>query len=213
MGPASSTASAHQSAPGFFLLAWGLFATVIGWGLLTNFRGFADRFASGTYASSAGLRRIPPWKWLPRGTDEQELSSRAKRSRVIAIPFAILGPIVTIDGVVQMARGHISVPRGPVLPLPFALAFIGMGVLAVAQYWRRGGLFRIAARQGGAMLRAAAIVASLGAVSFGVFTALGFSTLGIAGWLVGGLAGVPIVLSRRSQPPAESASEATRPEG
>jgi hypothetical protein len=199
MGPASSTASAHQAAPGFFLLAWGLFATVIGWGLVTNFRGFADRFTYRAYASSSWMRRIPPWKWMHRPTDEEELASRAKLSRLIAIPFAILGPIVTVAGVVQMARGHIAVPRGPVLPLPFALVFTGVGVLAVVPYWRRGGLFRLAARQGGWM-RGAAIVASLGAVSFGVFIALGLTTLAIAGWLAGGLASVPLMMSRKSLP-------------
>lgn len=49
-------------------------------------------------------------------------------------------------------------------------------------------------------MRGAAIVASLGAISFGVFTALGLTTLGIAGWLVGGLAGVYLMISRRSAP-------------
>jgi hypothetical protein len=210
MGPTYSTTSAQQSAPGFFLLAWGIFATVIGWGLATNFRGFTDRFTHSAYVSSSWMRRIPPWKWMHRGTDAQELASRVKLSRLIAIPFAILGPIVTVAGVVQMARGHIAVPRGPVLPLPFALAFIGVGVLAVVQYWRRGGLFRLAARQS-AWMRAAAIVASLGAVSFGVFTALGFTTLGVAGWLAGGLASVPLVISRKSTPVPPHTSAPAQP--
>jgi hypothetical protein len=207
MGPVSSTASA-QSAPGFLLLVWGIFATVIGWGMITNFRGFADRSARSAYASSLWIRRIPPWKWMHRGTDEQELASHAKFNRLIAIPFAILGPIMTIAGVVQIARGHIAVPRGPELPLPFALAFIGVGVLAVAQHWRRGGLFRRAARQGGWMLTAA-IVASLGAVSFGVFTALGLTTLGIAGWLAAGLASVFLSMSRKhAQAPSHASPSA-----
>jgi hypothetical protein len=210
MGPASSTASAHQSAPGFFLLAWGIFATLIGWGLATNFRGFSDRFTQSAYASSSRMRRVPPWKWIQHGTDAEELASRAKLSRLIGIPFAILGPIVTVAGVVQMARGHIAVPRGPVLPLPYALALIGAGVLALVQYWRRGGLFRLAARQSGWM-RAAAIVASLGTVSFGVFVALGFTTLGIVGLLAGGLASVPLVVPRKSTPVPPHASAPAQP--
>lgn len=210
MGPASSTASAHQSAPGFFLLAWGLFATVVGWGLVTNFHGFADRFAYSAYASSSWMRRVPPWKWMHRRTDAEELASRTRLSRVIAVPFALLGPIMTVAGVVQLARGHIAMPRGPVLPLPFALAFIGMGVLAVVQHCRRGGLFRLAARQGWWM-RVAAIVASLGAVSFGVFTALGLTTLGIAGWLASGLASVPLIMLRKSAPVPSHASAPTQP--
>lgn len=96
-------------------------------------------------------------------------------------------------------RGHVTVPRGPALPLPLALAFVGFALLAISQYWRRGGFFRLAARRSGWM-RGAAIVASLGAVSFGVFTALGFTTLGIAGWLVGGLSSALLLISRKAAP-------------
>jgi hypothetical protein len=199
MGSASSATSAQQAAPGFFLLAWGLFASVIGLGLVTNFRGFADMFTRSAYASSSWMRRVPPWKWMRRKSDEEELADRVKLARLIAIPFAFLGPIVTVVGVVQMLRGHVAVPRGPALPLPFALAFVGFALIAMFQYWRRGGFFRLAARRGGWM-RGAAIVASLGAVAFGVFTALGQTTLGVAGWLVGGLASVPLVMSRGSVP-------------
>jgi hypothetical protein len=170
--------SSHQSGPGgLFLLAWGLFASVIGMGLVTNYRGFADKFAQSAYASSSGLRRLPPWKRTPERPDE--LPRRAKMARLIAIPFAVLGPITTIAGVVQILHGHIAIPRGPVLPLPFALAFIGVAAVAIGQYWRRGGFLRVAAQQGGWM-RVAAIIASAGGVSFGVFTAVGQTTLGIA---------------------------------
>ena len=199
IGLAAAPVSSNQAAPGLFLLAWGLFASVIGLGLVTNYRGFADKFTQSAYASSSWMRRVPPWKWMRRGPEEEELASRAKMNRLIGIPFAVLGPIVTVVAVGQILRGHIGVPRGPVLPLPFALAFIGVAVLAMVQYWRRGGFFWLAARQGGWM-RAAAIVATLGAVSFGVFTALGLTTLGVAGWLVGGLASVYLMMSRRSAP-------------
>lgn len=55
---------------------------------------------------------------------------------------------------------------------------------------------RAAARQGG-WLRGAAIVASVGMVSFGVFVSFGQTTLGIAGWLVGGLSGVLLMMARK----------------
>lgn len=197
---ALSALSSHQSAPGgFFLLAWGLFASVIGLGLVTNYRGFADKFSQNAYASSSGLRRLPPWKWTPERPDE--LARRATMARLIAIPFAVLGPIITIAGVVQILHGHIAIPRGPVLPLPFALAFIGIAAVAIGQYWRRGGFFRVAAQQG-RWMRVAAILASVGGVSFGVFTAVGQTTLGIAGWLVGGLASVPLLMFRKSASPS-----------
>lgn len=69
----------------------------------------------------------------------------------------------------------------------------------MVQYWRRGGFLRRAAEQGG-WPRGAAIVVSLGAVSFGVFAAMGLITLGTAGWLVGGLAGVILIMTSKANP-------------
>jgi hypothetical protein len=197
MGPASSSASAGQSAPGFFLLAWGLFAAVLGLGMVTDFRGFANAFVRSAHASSSWLRRVPPWKWMPREPVAEDLAGRVKRARLIAIPFAVLGPIVTVAGVVQILRGHAGMSRGPALPLPLALGYIGISLFGMAQYWRRAGFFRLAARQGGWM-RGAAIVATVGMVSFGGFASLGQTTLGIAGWLVGGLASISLMMSRKS---------------
>jgi hypothetical protein len=54
---AASSASASQPPPGLFLLAWGLFATVVGLGAVTNYRGFAEKFAQQAYSS----RRL--WRW------------------------------------------------------------------------------------------------------------------------------------------------------
>lgn len=172
---------------------------MVGLGLVTNYRGFADTFARHAYVPSLGLRRRPPWKWKPERPDE--LARQAKRVRLMAIPFAVVGPIVTIVGVLQIVRGHIAIPNGPVLPLPFSLAFIGIAAVAIGQYWRRGGFFRVAAEQG-RWMRVAAIAASAGGVSFGLFTAVGQMTLGVAGWLVGGLASVSLLMSRKPADPS-----------
>jgi hypothetical protein len=59
---AASPAHASQS-PGLFMLVWGLTASAFGLATATNFRGFADNFARRAEASSAGLRKLPPWKW------------------------------------------------------------------------------------------------------------------------------------------------------
>jgi hypothetical protein len=190
---AASSASASQSAPGgLFLLAWGLFATVVGLGAVTNYRGFAEKFAQYASASSRG-----PSRWQRNGQLPPDTAGRIKMFRLIAVPFAIVGPIVTIVGLIQTLHGHVSVPRGPRLPLPMALAFVAVAAVAVGQHWRRNGFFRAGARQGGWMC-AAAIVASIGAFSFGVFTSFGMTTIGIVGWLVGGVASVPLLLSRKS---------------
>lgn len=202
---AAATSATNQAVPGFFLLAWGLLASPIGWAFATDYHGVVEKFTQRSYASTAWLRRIPPWRWLP-DYDEQDLADRAKVTRLLGIPFAVIGPIVTVGGVVEILRGHIAVPRGPALPLPVALAFIGVAVVAVVGYWRPRGFFRLAARQGG-WPRAAAVITSVGAVSFGVFNALGYLTLGIAGWLVGGLAGFSLLLS------GASAADGPRPTG
>ncbi len=188
---AVSSASASQPAPGLFLLAWGLFATVVGLGAVTNYRGFAEQFAQQAHSSG----RL--WRWQRNEQLPRDMSSRTKMLRLIAVPFAIVGPIVTIVGLVQILHGHASVPRGPRLPLPMALAFVAVAAVAVGQQWRPNGLFLAGARQGRWMC-AAAIIASIGALSFGVFTAVGQTTIGIVGWLVGGLASVPLLLSRKS---------------
>lgn len=173
-------------------MAWGLFATVVGLGAVTNYRGFAEKFAQQAYASRRGLSR-----WQRNGQLSPDMAGRTKMLRLIAVPFAIVGPIVTIVGLIQVLHGHVSVPRGPRLPLPMALAFVAVAAVAVGQQWRRNGFFLVGARQGGWM-RAAAIIASIGAFSFGVFTSFGQTTIGIVGWLVGGLASVPLLLSRKS---------------
>ena len=194
---AVANTSDDQSGPGFFLLAWGLIASVVGIGLTTNYRGFAEQFTRHTQDSTTWMRRLPPWKWIRERPNE--FARRTVMARFLGIPFAVLGPLTTAAGVVQIVRGHVALPRGPALPLPIALTFIAFAVVVMGQYWRRGGFFRQAARQSGWM-RAAAIAASVGALSFGVFTAVGQTTLGIAGWLVGGLASVPLIMARKSAP-------------
>jgi hypothetical protein len=189
-----STVSSQESAPGLFLLAWGLFASVVGLGLVTNYRGFARNFARNTRPG-----RLSPRIRIREQPDEP--ARRLKRVRLIGIPFAVAGPIVTIVGLVQIVHGHISVPRGPTLPLPFGIAFAAVALVAIGQYWRGGQLYRVAARQGG-WRRVAALLASAGAVSFGVFMAAGQTTLGIAGWLIGGLATAPLLMGRKPAPPS-----------
>jgi hypothetical protein len=72
--------------------AWGLGASAFGLLIVTNFRGFADNFARRAEASSAGLRKRPPWKWqlppdpaektrrmrLPPGRPARRLAARGR---------------------------------------------------------------------------------------------------------------------------------------
>lgn len=190
---AAPAAHASQPSAGLFMLAWGLFASAIGLSLVTNFRGFADNFTKNAHASSAGLRKFPPWKWQRRSED---LVGRTRMVRLIAIPFAVLGPIMTVAGIIAICHGHISMPNEPALPIPFRCLVIVLALLSVGQYWLPRGFFRAAARQG-RWRRAVVMLASVGAIVFGVSVASGFITIGVVAWLLSGLPLMPLLMERR----------------
>jgi hypothetical protein len=132
---AASATHASQS-PGLFMLAWGLFASAAGVLIVTNFRGFADNFARRAADSSVGLRKLPSRKWQ-RPPDPAE---QVKLARLVAIPFAIIGPIVTVAGIISISHGAIGGSGPGALPDPFRYLFIAFAVAAVGWSWlsRRG---------------------------------------------------------------------------
>jgi hypothetical protein len=89
---------------GLFMLAWGVFASALGLGLVTDFRGCAGNLARRAGASEAGLgpvaRKVPPWKWMT----PPDPGETAKMVRLIAIPFAIIGPIITVAGIISVTH-------------------------------------------------------------------------------------------------------------
>jgi len=115
---AASAAHTSQGPGGLFLLAWGLGASALGLGLVTNFRGFADNFSREAHASSAGLQKLPPWK----RQRPQNPAERTKLVRLIAIPFAILGPILT--GLISISHKDIGGSGPGASPSPFRYLFI-----------------------------------------------------------------------------------------
>ena len=172
------------------MLAWGLIASVFGLALVTNFRGFADNFARRAEASSAGLRKLPPWK----SQQPQDPGEQIKLVRRLAIPFAIIGPIVTVAGLVSISHGRITDAGPGALPGVFRYLFIAFTAAAVGWSWlSRRGLFRPAARHGGWRL-AIAVLSSLGGLIFGIGIAMGQMTIAIAAWVLGGLAGLVLVM-------------------
>ena len=128
------------------MLGWGLFASAFGLAMVTNFRGFAETFARRAAASSAGLRKRPPWM-SRQPPDERD---QVRLVRLIAIPFAIVGPIVTVIGIISVSHGRIAVSGWGAPPLPFRITFIAFAAAAVGWSWlSRDGFFRPAARRGG----------------------------------------------------------------
>ena len=188
---AQAAAATHASpSPGLFMLAWGLAASAGGLLLVTNFRGFADNFVRRAEESSAGLRKLPPWKQQR----PQDPAGQVKLARLIAIPFAIIGPIVTVAGIVSVSHSGIGGSGPGTLPDPLRYLFIAFAVAAVGWSWRsRHGLFRPAARRGGWRL-AAALLASLGGLIFGIGIAMGQMTIAIAAWVICGLPTLILVM-------------------
>lgn len=197
---AASAAHASQGPGGLFLLAWGLGASALGLGLVTNFRGFADNFSRQADASSAGRRKLPPWKrqW------PQTPAERIKLVRLIAIPFAILGPILTVVGLISISHKDINGSEPGPSPSPFRYLFIVFAVASVAWSWLSPhGMFRPKARHSGWRL-AVALLTSLGVLIFGVGIATGQSTIAFIALIVGG---VPSVLLLMNGKPTRSGPE------
>ena len=183
MIPQAASAAHGSQSPGLFMLAWGLAASALGLAMVTNFRGFADNFARRAAASSAGLRNLPPWKWQR----PQDPGGQTRLLRLIAIPFAIIGPIVIVAGIISVGEGGMTGSRVGPVPSPFRYIFIAFAVVSVGWSWvSHGGLFRPAARRGGWRL-AAALLSSLGGLVFGISIAIGQLTIGIVALVIGGL--------------------------
>jgi hypothetical protein len=184
---------ANQS-PGLFMLAWGLFASAFGLALVTNFRGFAGNFARRARASEAGLepvvRKLPPWRWMT----PPDPGETVKMVRLIAIPFAITGPIITVAGIISVTHGGIAGSGPGALPGPFRFLLIGFAGAAVGWSWlSRRGMFRPVVRRGGWRL-ASALISSAGGLLFGIGIATGQMTIAIAAWVIGGLSTVVLMV-------------------
>jgi len=200
-----AAAATHSAPPpGLFLLVWGLGASAVGLLTVTNYRGFADKSARRMARSAAGRRNSRTARWLqpPPGDWQppQDPASGTRRVRLIAIPFAIIGPIVTVVGLVSISH-HGMGGSGPGGGLgPFGYLFIGFAVVTVGWQWRSPrGLFRPAGRRGGWRL-ALAVVASAGTLVFGVGLAQGQLTIAIAALA---FVGVPSVLLMLGDTPHE----------
>jgi hypothetical protein len=203
-----AAAATHSTAPpGLFLLAWGLLASAAGLLTITNFRGFADNYARRVAQSAAGRRRPrprprngqqPPLGDWQRPLDPPEQTSRV---RLIGIPFAVIGPIVTVIGLVSIRHEGIR-GFGPGARLGgFGYLFIAFAAVIVGVHWRSPrGAFHSAGRRGGWRLPIA-VVASVGLLIFGVGIAVGQLTIAIAALAIGGLISLLLMLGDKPTGP------------
>jgi hypothetical protein len=201
-----AAAATHATAPpGLFLLAWGLLASAAGLLTVTNFRGFADNYARRVARSAAERRRPRPrnGRLFPLGDWQRPLNPAepTNRVRLIGIPFAVIGPIVTVIGLVSIRHEGIS-GFGPGAPLGgFGYLFIVFAVVIVGWHWRSPrGAFHSAGRRGGWRL-AIAVVASVGMLIFGVGIAVGQLTIAIAALAIGGLTSLLLMLGDKPAGP------------
>lgn len=177
------------------MLAWGLFASAFGLLLATNFRGFTGNFVRKAEESSAGLRKLQLWK------PQRSPAEQVKLARLLAIPFAIIGPVVTVAGFISISHAGIGGSGPGALPDPVRYVFIALAAAAVGWSWlSRRGLFRPAARRGGWRL-AVAVLSSLGGLIFGVGIATGQLAIAIAAWAIGGLTSLILVLDDKPPVP------------
>ena len=72
------------------LISGAVFA-LIGAVLVTDFKGARSAHARASIRSAQSLRRIPPWRWLPLRTAEQELRFASRIERIIGATFLVAG--------------------------------------------------------------------------------------------------------------------------
>jgi hypothetical protein len=206
----ATAASARQGAPVGFIIVWGLFATIMGWLLVTNYRGFLDRLLADMGSSNERMRRILPWQSPSTQSTEQQ-DRRRLMSRIVGGIFAIAGPVALIVGVVKLLGRPFHVH-----PLRFQLNVTGFGLFGAAfmlavligmwvvgspdnnlwmRGWRQGG----AARIGAALLFPAGLLMVIG-------FATGLSGVFIAGWAGAAGSAVIILLARAKRGESSSGS-------
>ena len=183
---------------GLFMLAWGVMASLGGLMAVTNFRGFADKQARISQMRNSRWSLFPP--------RDPDASFRRNRVLVTLVGgvFVVVGPIMTVAGIVTSIHGHFSIPETAAAPAPFRYFFIAVGAFVIAFAWtpHRGGYALTVARQS-RWRCAAAIIATAGAAGFVVGVAYGRMTIGIAAWLASGLLALALfVLQPRTHGPS-----------
>lgn len=174
-----------------FSLAWGTFATTLGWIVATDFRGAAHRFYAFSHTAA------------PFG-GSGPLVLGVGFFRLVAGVFALIGPIVLVTGLMDLWRGEAEALRLP--PVDGWFVAVEAVILTVALWsnWRRSGLLRRQWDVGNGPRRAAVAGVTGSVVAFAVLLALGAGTWMMAAWLLGGLCGIILLLSDPAGRPSDT---------
>lgn len=119
---------------GLFLLVSGLLATALGWRVVGRVRGFARRITRHYHGPqvSPRVRRLAPWRLIP-GVGEAVVvwNRRARLAKLLAVPLLVIGPLLTVLGVLELVheiRGYLvhGVPHLTPLAIGATLAAVGL---------------------------------------------------------------------------------------
>ena len=183
-----------------FSVAWGMFATALGWIVATDFRGAAHRFHTLSQAV------------MPFGGVGVSMVG-VGFFRLLAGVFALAGPIVLISGLMDLWRGKAGAGSLPAVPVWFVVVEAAIVCVAFRRTWRRSGALRREWDAGNGLRRAAAAGLSASAVAFVVMLGFGWETWMVASWLAGGLCGLALLLGDRpGMPPVTGPASAGSPD-
>jgi hypothetical protein len=186
-----TVAHSASTGGGVFLLCWGLFAAPLGGLLATDYGGFARWFEQGANASSAWLRGVPPWRWLP----ERQPASMVAFMRVIGGVFAVVGVATLVLGTLLTIRGQggfsVHTQRPPAID---ALIYLAIAVGWMFQLWRPRGVLRRAWACGGLP---SAVGLMLGLLLFAAAFDMGYPSLAALGFDIAGLSGISLFFVER----------------
>ncbi|SBT50015.1 hypothetical protein [Micromonospora auratinigra] len=69
----------------------GLAICLVGVALATNWRGVTEWHVRRSMAVAGGLRRVPPWRWLPAAAQDRRLARFVLLERVLGVAFTVAG--------------------------------------------------------------------------------------------------------------------------
>ncbi|MET8218118.1 hypothetical protein [Streptomyces hirsutus] len=174
-----------------FSVAWGVFATALGWIVATDFRGAAHRFHTLSQAA------------MPFGGVGVSVVS-VGFFRLVAGVFALAGPVVLVSGLVKVWRGEAG--SDSLSPIPAWFAVVEAAIVGVVLWrtWQRSGVLRREWDAGNGPRRAAVAGLTTSVVAFVVTLGFGWGPWMMASWLVGGLCGLTLLLGGRPGTPSDT---------
>ncbi|MEU6253210.1 hypothetical protein [Streptomyces sp. NPDC047043] len=165
-------AADEHSGSGLYMVAAGVLFATAGGLAVTNFRGFADRFA--THGSR---RRFNP-----------------VLARLVGGALAVGGAVALVEGVREVARGELgSFHRSAaIMPLPVAVFALVVMTLVMIRVWRRDDRLRRAWTAGG-LRRTCTVLLTLSLLGFVAGTVLGYAGAAYVFWGTGAFAGITLL--------------------